>query len=91
MGGKEIIRRGAGDQILALLRRLNYDAVYQLDIEMAPPNDLVPITIAKKDVTLRFSMLERQYFRLNFLLPPQVGFGEHTSIGYGHCIPHFHR
>lgn len=82
---RELLRTLLKDQILSLLRRLSYDAVYQLDIEMDTPNAIVPVTIPKKDVTLRFSMLKRQHFSLNFSLPSQVGFGEHTSIGYGHC------
>lgn len=82
---KEVLRLLLKDQILALLRRLEYDAVYQINIEISLVPKPVIVEIEKKEVTLKFSMFSELYFRTNFLLPPHVAFGEHTSIGFGSC------
>ncbi|MFN8348820.1 MAG: CRISPR-associated endonuclease Cas6 [Spirosomataceae bacterium] len=82
---KALLRLLLKDQILALLRRLDYDAAYQLSFEVASPQRPVLTYIKKYNKLLKFNLLRKQFFRVNFQLPPQVAFGEHTSIGFGRC------
>jgi Cas6b C-terminal domain len=82
---KELLQNLLKDQVLALLRHLDYDAVYTLSPQITGLTKPTKTIIKKGDTDLSFMMIEAVEFNLNFQLPPQVAFGEHTSIGFGEC------